>query len=120
MVGHPIPPTTADVYAQECIRLSELPQRLSAPVQVIRLGEAAIVALPGEIFVETGLRIKSESEPDPLFLVSLANGYIGYVCTDETLRNQGGYETWAAMSSLGGVGTEPAMAELAVSLLDLK
>ncbi|MBB30390.1 MAG: hypothetical protein CME25_15975 [Gemmatimonadetes bacterium] len=120
VVGHPIPPVTANVYAQECIRLSELPQRLSAPVQVIRLGEAAIVALPGEIFVETGLRIKSESEPDPLFLVSLANGYIGYVCTDEALRNQGGYETWAAMSSLGGVGTEPAMAELAVSLLDLK
>jgi hypothetical protein len=82
------------------------------------LGEAAVVALPGEIFVETGLSIKTKSDARPLFLVSLANGYIGYVCTDEALQNQGGYETWAAMSSLGGVGTEPAMEKLAVSLLD--
>jgi neutral ceramidase len=118
VVGHPIPPGTADVYAQECIRLSKLPETLKAPVQVLKLGEAAVVALPGEIFVETGLSIKTKSDARPLFLVSLANGYIGYVCTDEALQNQGGYETWAAMSSLGGVGTEPAMEKLAVSLLD--
>ena len=117
VVGHPIPPGSVDVYAQECVRLSKLPETLKAPVQVLKIGEAAVVALPGEIFVETGLNIKSRSNARPLFIVSLANGYIGYVCTDEALVNEGGYETWAAMSSLGAAGTAPAMEDLAISLL---
>ena len=117
VVGQFIPKNLVDIYALECQRLSKLPEQMTAPVQVLRLGEAAIVALPGEVFVETGLNIKSKSDVKPLFLVSLANGYIGYICTDEALAQQGGYETWAAMSSLPDVGTAPAMEDLVVSLL---
>ena len=117
VVGQPIPQALVDVYARECQRLAELPTQLTAPVQVIRLGEAAIVALPGEVFVETGFNIKSASDVNPLFLVSLANGYIGYICTDKALTEEGGYETWAAMSSLPNVGTVPAMEALVASLL---
>ena len=118
VVGQPIPKNLVDIYALECQRLVKLPEQMTAPVQVLRLGEAAIVALPGEVFVETGLNIKSKSDAKPLFLVSLANGYIGYICTDEALTQQGGYETWAAMSSLPDVGTAPAMEALVASLLD--
>ncbi len=117
VVGQPIPKNLVDIYALECQRLAKLPEQMTAPVQVLRLGEAAIVALPGEVFVETGLNIKSKSDAKPLFLVSLANGYIGYICTDEALMQQGGYETWAAMSSLPDVGTAPAMEALVASLL---
>ena len=117
VVGQPIPTALVDVYALECQRLATLPEQLTTPVQVLRLGEAAIVALPGEVFVETGLNIKTKSDTNPLFLVSLANGYIGYICTDEALTEQGGYETWAAMSSLPDVGTAPAMEALVTSLL---
>ncbi len=118
VVGQPIPKNLVDIYALECQRLAKLPEQMTAPVQVLRLGEAAIVALPGEVFVETGLNIKSKSDTKPLFLVSLANGYIGYICTDEALTQQGGYETWAAMSSLPDVGTAPTMETLVASLLD--
>ena len=118
VVGQPIPKDRVDVYARECQRLAGLPEAMTAPVQVLRLGEAAIVALPGEIFVEIGLKIKSEASASPLFLASLANGYIGYVCTDTALLEHGGYETWAGMSSLGGAGTAPAMEALALSLLE--
>ncbi len=118
VVGQPIPKDRVDTYARECVRLAKLPEKMTAPVQALKLGEAAIIALPGEIFVEIGLNIKSRSSATPLVLVSLANGYIGYVCTDEALIEHGGYETWAGMSSLGGVGTAPAMEELAVSLLE--
>ncbi len=118
VVGQPIPKNLVDIYALECQRLAKLPEQMTAPIQVLRLGEAAIVALPGEVFVETGLNIKSKSDAKPLFLVSLANGYIGYICTDEALTQQGGYETWAAMSSLPDVGTAPAMEALVASLLD--
>ena len=118
VVGQPIPQALVDIYARECQRLAKLPAQMTAPVQVIRLGEAAIVALPGEVFVETGFDIKSESDANPMFLVSLANGYIGYICTDQALTQEGGYETWAAMSSLPDVGTVPAMEALVASLLD--
>ena len=117
VVGEPIPTALVDVYAMECQRLSKLPEQLTAPVQVIRLGEAAIVALPGEVFMETGMNIKAASNASPTFLVSLANGYIGYICTDKALTQEGGYETWAAMSSLPAVGTVPKMETLVVSLL---
>ena len=118
VVGQPIPTALVDVYARECQRLAKLPAQMTAPIQVIRLGEAAIVALPGEVFVETGMSIKSESNASPTFLVSLANGYIGYICTDKALTREGGYETWAAMSSLPAVGTVPKMEALVASLLE--
>ena len=117
VVGQPIPTALVDVYALECQRLAKLPEQMTAPIQVLRLGEAAIVALPGEVFVETGLNIKAASNASPLFLVSLANGYIGYICTDEALTQEGGYETWAAMSSLPAVGTAPKMEALVDSFL---
>ena len=118
VVGQPIPTALVDVYALECQRLAKLPEQMTAPIQVVRLGEAAIVALPGEVFVETGMNIKAASNASPLFLVSLANGYIGYICTDKALTQEGGYETWAAMSSLPAVGTVPKMEALVASLLD--
>ena len=117
VVGQPVHKDRVDVYAMECQRLAKLPEQMTAPVQALKLGEAAILALPGEIFVESGLRIKEQTSASPLVLVSLANGYIGYVCTDEALLEEGGYETWAAMSSLGGVATMPAMEGLGLSLL---
>ena len=118
VVGQPVPKDRVDVYARQCQRLAALPEQMTAPVQAIRLGDAAILALPGEIFVETGLRIKAQTSASPLMLVSLANGSIGYVCTDEALTQEGGYETWASLSSLGGVGTVPAMESLSLSLLE--
>ena len=117
VVGERIPQALVDVYARECQRLAKLPTQMTAPVQVIRLGEAAIVALPGEVFVETGMNIKSKSDAKPTFLVSLANGYIGYICTDKALIEEGGYETWAAKSSLPDVGTAPTMETLVASML---
>lgn len=118
VVGQPVRKDRVGVYARQCQRLAALPEQMTAPVQAIRLGDAAILALPGEIFVETGLRIKAQTSASPLMLVSLANGYIGYVCTDEALTQEGGYETWAALSSLGGVGTVPSMESLSLSLLE--
>ena len=118
VVGQPIPNALVDVYARECQRLAKLPTQMTSPIQVIRLGGAAIVALPGEVFVETGMNIKAASDATPTFIVSLANGYIGYICTDKALTEEGGYETWAAMSSLPDVGTVPTMETLVASLLD--
>jgi neutral ceramidase len=60
-------------------------------VQVLRLGEALIVALPGELFCRFGLELKAAS-PAPLTLIAgYANGYTGYLPGREDY-DLGGYE----------------------------
>lgn len=62
-------------------------------VQAFRIGDLAIGAIPYETFVETGLRIKSESPFEHAFIIELANGAGGYLPTPAQHR-LGGYETW--------------------------
>ncbi|MFW6211965.1 MAG: neutral/alkaline non-lysosomal ceramidase N-terminal domain-containing protein [Spirochaetota bacterium] len=58
----------------------------------VRLGSAALLALPGELFVEIGMQIKSASPFEPTAIVQLANGAIAYLPTAKAFR-KGGYET---------------------------
>ena len=61
-------------------------------VQAFRLGkDVAIVGLPGEFFVEFGLKIKKASPARITLVVGLAGGSVGYVPTPEAFK-QGGYE----------------------------
>ena len=70
-------------------------------VQVITLGNAlAWVALPGEIFVELGLELKTSSPFGQTMVVELANGSIGYVPTRRAYR-QGAYEVVSARVAEG-------------------
>ncbi len=64
---------------------------LQVEVQVIRLGELALVAIPGEYFVEFGLQIKQCSPARATFLIELANGSIGYIPTRAAFET-GAYE----------------------------
>jgi len=70
---------------------------LPAEIQVIGIGDARIVALPGEVFVEFGKRIQNGSPFPKTFVVTIANGILpGYVCTAEAYA-AGGYETGASL-----------------------
>ncbi len=58
-------------------------QTAQVPLQVMRIGEICLVALPAEIFVNIGLEIKRWA-PTPAFVVELANGRAsGYVPTTD-------------------------------------
>jgi hypothetical protein len=61
-------------------------------IQVIRIGDAAIVALVGEPFVEGQLRVKLESPAPFTFVAHNCNGFVGYLPTVEAFAH-GGYET---------------------------
>jgi hypothetical protein len=90
--------TQEEFYAHETIMLSKYPKTVPVILQAFRIGDLAITAAPCEVFVEIGLGIKEKSPFKPSFMVSLANGYNGYLPTPEH-HKLGGYETWRARSS---------------------
>lgn len=75
-------------YAREALDLPD--GHLPIELQAFRIGDAAFVAIPGEVFVEIGLSLKQQL-PHMTFVVGIANGYIGYVPTREAYA-AGGYE----------------------------
>ena len=56
-----------------------------------RIGSVGIVALPGEVFCETGMAIKRASPAEHTVVIELANDAVGYLPTREAYE-QGGYE----------------------------
>lgn len=63
----------------------------SIMLQAVKIGDCALVAFPGELFVEIGLRIKERSPFKYTYIVGYANGYVGYVPTEKAFQ-EGGYE----------------------------
>ena len=77
--------------------IEALSEEIPAEVQVFGIGDARLVGLSGEIFVEYGLQIMERSPASKTFVVELANGRLpGYVCTEEAYA-QGGYEAGASL-----------------------
>ena len=63
-------------------------------VMAIRIGDVAVVGLPGEAFCQLGLEIKRHSPAAHTLVAGLCNDAIGYLPTRESFE-QGGYETTA-------------------------
>ena len=104
------------VYAQDAVKISRMPTTMDTWVQALRIGDLGIVALSGEMFVEFGLEIKETSRFAGTFVVELANDYAGYVGT-RSAYEEGGYETWLALSSRVTPDAGERMTEVALRLL---
>jgi hypothetical protein len=75
---------------------------LPLEVQVFRMSDrTAVVALPGEMFVEHGMTIKNFSPFENTIIVELANKTINYVPTKKAYL-QGGYEVVNSRVAPGG------------------
>lgn len=108
-----------EIYARESLKLLDYPDRVPVRLQVMRIGELGITAIPCEVFVETGLELKAKSPFPTTLNVSLANGYNGYLPTAQQ-HSWGGYETWRARSSyLETAAAEQITAKLLVMLESL-
>lgn len=81
------------LYAREQILLNEFENTAHCPIQLLKIGNGTIGALPGEFFAKTGLALKAEGLNEHYFTISLANGNLGYVPPKHEL-SRGGYETW--------------------------
>jgi neutral ceramidase len=90
-------------------------QPIEAEIQVIALGDqCAIVSLPGEIFTELGMYIKSRSPYPFTMVVELTNGSLGYI-PDRKAYFEGNYEP---VSSRCGAGSGEILVENAVKMLN--
>lgn len=72
---------------------------LVTEVQAIRVGDRVLVSIPGEMFVDWGLQLKSlakEKLGEELILVGLGNDMVGYIPSRQAFE-EGCYETtlWA-------------------------
>ena len=104
------------VLAEEMVLSSRMPSPEPTEVQVTRINDMAVVALPGEIFCQFGLDVKAQSPFDTTMVVGLANSYMGYIPTPDAFDG-GGYETWLARSSRCAPEVGPMLVERSVGLL---
>jgi len=85
-------------------------------VQAWRIGDVGFVSLPGELFVEWGLRIKRESPFPWTFPVELGGDYVGYLVTHEAWE-AGGYESLTCRSARVSVEGVTRMVDTAIAEL---
>jgi neutral ceramidase len=88
-------------YAREARALPD--GHLPIELQALRIGETVFIAIPAEVFVEIGLKLK-QLAPHRTFIVGLANGYIGYLPTREAYE-AGGYEVVSAKCAADAADT---------------
>jgi neutral ceramidase len=86
-------------------------------VQVILIGDVAIVGVPGEFFTVLGQEIKRRSPFRYTYVFELANDYVGYI-PDERGFDRGGYQVWTGLHSFVERGTGEKIVSAAVDLLD--
>jgi neutral ceramidase len=103
------------IYASRTLQMAGMPERITVPLQAMRIGVQAIVAIPFETFAETGLELKAKSPFPHTIVMSLANGAYGYLPTPAQ-HELGGYETWLGTNQVE-VQASPRIVEALLSML---
>jgi hypothetical protein len=110
VTGSPLYPIAVRNYAEGVLNLRDRPRTAEDELLVFRIGDLALVGLPGEIFVEFGLEIRQRSPFGTTAVVGLCGVLNGYIPTKKAFA-EGGYETWRSSSSWTAHGTGEAMVE---------
>ncbi|HOD50801.1 MAG TPA: hypothetical protein PKJ78_12245, partial [Candidatus Hydrogenedentes bacterium] len=97
----PDPKNIDTIYAHcllqvEKMRRARPKERLE--IMGVRIADACFWGVPGEYFQEFAQNVRQKSEFPHTCCVELANGYFGYICTEEAFKG-GGYEIRTAPSS---------------------
>lgn len=86
-------------------------------IQVVLIGDVAVVGVPAEFFTVLGQDIKRRSPFRYTYIAELANDWIGYL-PDRRAHELGGYQTWTGLHSYAEPGTGEAMVEAVLKLLN--
>jgi len=110
------PRSKREVYACQQVFLAGMPTD-ELRLQVIRVGEFGIAAMPNEMFGITGLKIKALSPLAATMNIELANGASGYI-PPPAQHCLGGYTTWETGTARLEVDAAPKIAEELVRMLE--
>jgi hypothetical protein len=110
-------PEVERIFAESLVDFARnKPAVYRVPLQTLVLGRVAFAAIPGEPFVEIGLRLKAVKGFDLIFPTALANGYVGYIPLEECF-GRGGYETRPGAASYLAKDADTRILEAFRSLL---
>jgi hypothetical protein len=112
-----VDPAIYDRTIPPLVRKIEERQTHTAEIQVLCVGDHAIVGVPGEFFCELGLRIKECAWPVQALISCCTNGRVGYIPTREAFQ-RGGYETTFGPSSMLAPEAGATIVETAVELIE--
>ena len=113
-------PALATKYAGSTISAAERPEEtLDIIVQVIKVGDIVLCAIPFETFAETGLELKKKSPFGRTIVVGLGNGKHGYLPTPAQ-HELGGYETWLGTNQVQKDASEIVVRNLVEMMGELK
>jgi neutral ceramidase len=91
------------------------PDSVTTEIQVLRLGDIYLLGLPGEVLVEVGFAIRKQAGVEKLFIVTLANDAVGYICHQQAYE-EGGYEVESGTNLAQGAGE--VIVEQALALIN--
>jgi hypothetical protein len=115
-------PQQADAYievfrAQRKVLAPRQGEERTTWLQVVAIGDIAIVGVPAEFFTVLGQDIKRRSPFRYTYVAELANDYIGYL-PDAKAFELGGYQTWTGLHSFAERDTGERMVDAAVGMLE--
>lgn len=90
---------------------------IETSIQVILIGNVALVGVPAEYFTSLGVDIKKRSPFEHTYIAELANDHIGYL-PDREAHELGGYQTWMGLHSYAEPGTGERMADEIIKMLE--
>ncbi|MFC1604231.1 neutral/alkaline non-lysosomal ceramidase N-terminal domain-containing protein [Planctomycetota bacterium] len=108
-------PIKKDLPPDRLLSVGKDKETQNTEIQVLRIGDIYIVGLPGEVLVEIGLEIKAKAGIENLFVVSLANDAVGYVCPRAAYK-EGGYEPGSGTNL--APGADEIITEQALKLIE--
>lgn len=95
---------------------SQRGQQRETWLQVMLIGDVALVGVPAEYFTQLGLDIKNRSPFRHTYVAELANDWIGYLPNLEG-HKLGGYQVWTGYHSYAEPGTGERIADEITSML---
>jgi len=110
------PKSRPEVYAEQVAWFVEHP-REEVILQVVRVGDLAITAIPNEVYGITGLKLKAQSPFKATFNMGLTNGAAGYIPPPEQ-HYLGGYTTWPARTAGLETDAEPQIVDRLLGLME--
>jgi hypothetical protein len=85
-------------------------------IQVIAIGDVAVVGVPAEFFTKLGIDVKARSPFKHTVVAELSNDWIGYT-PDLEAHKLGGYQVWTGYHSYAEPGTGERIVDQAVAML---